>query len=152
MADFNYKSNSINLSDLQDIGNSTPIKNYPEIQNANNSELKKMITTLKNIINERDEEIQKLKNQLDTIQGRLKGYVTQQVDAIKEQYAALFQEEVSTIKRNLTSNIEQMFNNKMNEFEETFVKSSDVYSKEQIDDLFITKTEADNTFVKKTNN
>ena len=110
MADFNYKSNSINLSDLQDIGNSTPIKNYPEIQNANNSELKKMITTLKNIINERDEEIQKLKNQLDTIQGRLKGYVTQQVDAIKEQYAALFQEEVSTIKRNLTSNIEQMFN------------------------------------------
>ena len=152
MADFNYKSNSINLSDLQDIGNSTPIKNYPEIQNANNSELKKMITTLKNIINERDEEIQKLKNQLDTIQGRLKGYVTQQVDAIKEQYAALFQEEVSTIKRNLTSNIEQMFNNKMNEFKETFVKSSDVYSKEQIDDLFITKTEADNTFVKKTNN
>ena len=152
MADFNYKSNNINLSDLQDIGNSTPIKNYPEIQNANNSELKKMITTLKNIINERDEEIQKLKNQLTAIQGGLKGYVTQQVDAIKEQYAALFQEEVSTIKRNLTSNIEQMFNNKMNEFEETYAKSSDVYSKEQIDDLFITKTEADNTFVKKTNN
>ena len=152
MADFNYKSNNINLSDLQDIGNSTPIKNYPEIQNANNSELKKMITTLKNIINERDEEIQKLKNQLAAIQGGLKGYVTQQVDVIKEQYAALFQEEVSTIKRNLTSNIEQMFNNKMNEFEETYAKSSDVYSKEQIDDLFITKTEADNTFVKKTNN
>lgn len=152
MADFNYKSNNINLSDLQDIGNSTPIKNYPEIQNANNSELKKMITTLKNIINERDEEIQKLKNQLTAIQGGLKGYVTQQVDVIKEQYAALFQEEVSTIKRNLTSNIEQMFNNKMNEFEETYAKSSDVYSKKQINDLFITKTEADNTFVKKTNN
>ena len=152
MADFNYKSNSINLSNLQDIGNSTPIKNYPEIQNANNSELKKMITTLKNIINERDEEIQKLKNQLTAIQGGLKGYVTQQVDVIKEQYASLFQEEVSTIKRNLTSNIEQMFNNKMDEFEETYAKSSDVYSKEQIDDLFITKTEADNTFVKKTNN
>lgn len=149
MADFNYKLNSINL---QDIGNSTPIKNYPEIQNANNSELKKMITDLKNIINERDEEIKNLSNQLAKIQGGLKGYVTQQVDAIKEQYAALFQEEVSTIKRNLTSNIEQMFNNKMDEFEETFVKSSDVYSKEQIDDLFITKTEADNTFVKKTNN
>lgn len=152
MADFNYKSNNINLSDLQDIGNSTLIKKYPEIQNANNSELKKMITTLKNIINERDEEIQKLKNQLATIQGSLNGYVTQQVDTIKEQYAALFQEEVSTIKRNLTSNIEQMFNNKMNEFEETYAKSSDVYSKEQINDLFITKTEADNTFVKKTNN
>ena len=45
-----------------------------------------------------------------------------------------------------------MFNNKIDEFEETFVKSSDVYSKEQINDLFITKTEADNTFVKKTNN
>lgn len=149
MADFKYKLNSINL---QDIENSTYIKKYPEIQNANNSELKKMITDLKNIINERDEEIQKLKNQLAKIQGELKGYVTQQVDAIKEQYAVLFQEEVSTIKRNLTSNIEQMFNNKMNEFEETYAKSSDVYSKEQIDDLFITKTEADNTFVKKTNN
>ena len=152
MAEFRYKSNSINLSDLQDIGGSTPIKNYPGIQNANNSELKEMITTLKNIINERDEEIQKLKDQLATIQGGLNGYVTQQVDAIKEQYAALFQEEVSTIKRNLTSNIEQMFNNKMSEFEETYAKSSDVYPKEQINDLFITKTEADNKFVKKTNN
>lgn len=149
MADFKYKLNIINL---QDIGNSTPIKSYPEIQNANNSELKKMITDLKNIINERDEEIKNLSNQLAKIQGGLKGYVTQQVDAIKEQYAALFQEEVSTIKRNLTSNIEQMFNNKMDEFEETYAKSSDVYSKEQINDLFITKTEADNTFVKKTNN
>ena len=149
MADFNYKLNSINL---QDIGNSTPIKNYPEIQNANNSELKKMITDLKNIINERDEEIKNLSNRLAKIQGNLNGYVTQQVDAIKEQYAALFQEEVSTIKRNLTSNIEQMFNNKMSKFEETYAKSSDVYSKKQINDLFITKTEADNTFVKKTNN
>ena len=149
MADFKYKLNSINL---QDIENSTYIKKYPEIQNANNSELKKMITDLKNIINERDEEIKNLSNKLASIQGGLKGYVTQQVDAIKEQYAALFQEEVSTIKRNLTSNIEQMFNNKMNEFEETYAKSSDVYSKKQINDLFITKTEADNTFVKKTNN
>lgn len=149
MADFKYKLNIINL---QDIGNSTPIKSYPEIQNANNSELKKMITDLKNIINERDEEIKNLSNQLAKIQGGLKGYVTQQVDAIKEQYAALFQEEVSTIKRNLTSNIEQMFNNKMSKFEETYAKSSDVYSKKQINDLFITKTEADNTFVKKTNN
>ena len=149
MADFKYKLNSINL---QDIENSTYIKKYPEIQNANNSELKKMITDLKNIINERDEEIKNLSNKLASIQDGLKGYVTQQVDAIKEQYAALFQEEVSTIKRNLTSNIEQMFNNKMNEFEETYAKSSDVYSKKQINDLFITKTEADNTFVKKTNN
>ena len=149
MADFNYKLNSINL---QDIENSTYIKKYPEIQNANNSELKKMITDLKNIINERDEEIKNLSNKLASIQGGLKGYATQQVDVIKEQYAALFQEEVSTIKRNLTSNIEQMFNNKMDEFEETYAKSSDVYSKEQINDLFITKTEADNTFVKKTNN
>ena len=45
-----------------------------------------------------------------------------------------------------------MFNNKMSEFEETYAKSSDVYPKEQINDLFITKTEADNKFVKKTNN
>ncbi len=134
------------------IDGSTPIKNFPEEYNKLIDDLVTEINRLNNLVSSKDKEIKKLSNQLATIQGSLNGYVTQQVDVIKEQYAALFQEEVSTIKRTLTSNIEQMFNNKMNEFEETFAKSSDVYSKEQIDDLFITKTEADNTFVKKTNN
>ena len=134
------------------IDGSTPIKNFPEEYNKLIADLVTEINGLNNLVSSKDEEIKNLSNQLAKIQGGLKGYVTQQVDAIKEQYAALFQEEVSTIKRNLTSNIEQMFNNKMDEFEETYAKSSDVYSKEQINDLFITKTEADNTFVKKTNN
>ena len=134
------------------IDGSTPIKNFPEEYNKLIADLVTEINGLNNLVSSKDKEIKKLSNQLATIQGSLKGYVTQQVDAIKEQYAALFQEEVSTIKRNLTSNIEQMFNNKMSKFEETYVKSSDVYSKKQINDLFITKTEADNTFVKKTNN
>ena len=134
------------------IDGSTPIKNFPEEYNKLIADLVTEINGLNNLVSSKDKEIKKLSNQLATIQGSLKGYVTQQVDAIKEQYAALFQEEVSRIKRNLTSNIEQMFNNKMSKFEETYVKSSDVYSKKQINDLFITKTEADNTFVKKTNN
>lgn len=134
------------------IDGSTPIKNFPEKYNGLITDLVTEINRLNYLVSSKDKEIKKLSNQLATIQGSLNGYVTQQVDTIKEQYAALFQEEVSTIKRNLTSNIEQMFNNKMNEFEETYAKSSDVYSKKQINDLFITKTEADNTFVKKTNN
>lgn len=134
------------------IDGSTPIKNFPEEYNKLIDDLVTEINGLNKLVSSKDEEIQNLSNQLTRIQGDLNGYVTKQVDAIKEQYAALFQEEVSAIKRNLTSNIEQMFNNKMNEFEETYAKSSDVYSKKQINDLFITKTEADNTFVKKTNN
>lgn len=134
------------------IDGSTPIKDFPEEYNKLIVDLVTEINGLNKLVSSKDEEIQNLSNQLTRIQGDLNGYVTKQVDAIKEQYAALFQEEVSAIKRNLTSNIEQMFNNKMNEFEETYAKSSDVYSKKQINDLFITKTEADNTFVKKTNN
>lgn len=134
------------------IDGSTPIKNFPEEYNKLIDDLVTEINGLNNLVSSKDKEIKKLSNQLATIQGDLNGYVAKQVDAIKEQYAALFQEEVSAIKRNLTSNIEQMFNNKMDEFEETYAKSSDVYSKKQINDLFITKTEADNTFVKKTNN
>jgi len=137
---------------LTKIENSTPVKEFPGIYNGNINQLIIEIDRLNNLVSSKDTEIQKLKDQLATIQSGLSGYVTQQVDAIKEQYAALFQEEVSTIKRNLTSNIEQMFNNKMSEFEGTYAKSSDVYPKEQINDLFITKTEADNKFVKKTNN
>ena len=134
------------------IDGSTPIKNFPKEYNKLIDDLVAEINRLNNLVSSKDTEIQNLSNQLAKIQGELKGYVTKQVDAIKEQYAALFQEEVSAIKRNLTSNIEQMFNNKMDEFEEIYAKSSDVYSKKQINDLFITKTEADNTFVKKTNN
>lgn len=134
------------------IDGSTPIKNFPEEYNKLIADLVTEINGLNNLVSSKDKEIKKLSNQLATIQGSLNGYVTQQVDTIKEQYAALFQEEISAIKINLTSNIEQMFNNKMDEFEETYAKSSDVYSKKQINDLFITKTEADNTFVKKTNN
>lgn len=134
------------------IDGSTPIKNFPEEYNKLIDDLVTEINGLNNLVSSKDKKIENLSNQLATIQGDLNGYVAKQVDAIKEQYAALFQEEVSAIKRNLTSNIEQMFNNKMSKFEETFVKSSDVYSKKQINDLFITKTEADNTFVKKTNN
>ena len=134
------------------IDGSTYIKNFPEEYNKLIDDLVTEINGLNNLVSSKDKEIKKLSNQLATIQGDLNGYVAKQVDAIKEQYAALFQEEVSAIKRNLTSNIEQMFNNKMDEFEETYAKSSDVYSKKQINDLFITKTEADNTFVKKTNN
>ena len=134
------------------IDGSTPIKKFPEEYNKLIKDLVTEINGLNNLVSSKDKEIEKLSNQLATIQGDLNGYVAKQVDAIKEQYAALFQEEISAIKRNLTSNIEQMFNNKMNEFEETYAKSSDVYSKKQINDLFITKTEADNTFVKKTNN
>ena len=134
------------------IDGSTHIKDFPKEYNKLIADLVTEINGLNNLVSSKDEEIQNLSNQLATIQGDLNGYVAKQVDAIKEQYAALFQEEVSAIKRNLTSNIEQMFNNKMDEFEETYAKSSDVYSKKQINDLFITKTEADNTFVKKTNN
>ena len=104
------------------IDGSTPIKNFPEEYNKLIDDLVAEINRLNNLVSSKDTEIQNLRTQL------------------------------TTLKTNLKADFSTWFDQKMSKFEETFAKSSDVYSKEQIDDLFITKTEADNTFVKKTNN
>ena len=108
--------------ELKTIKNSTPVKEFPGIYNGNIDSLISEINRLNNLISSKDKEIQNLRTQL------------------------------TTLKTNLKADFSTWFDQKMSKFEETFVKSSDVYSREQIDDLFITKTEADNTFVKKTNN
>ena len=104
------------------IDGSTPIKNFPEEYNKLIADLVTEINGLNNLVSSKDKEIQNLSNQL------------------------------ASLKTNLKADFSTWFDQKMNEFEETYAKSSDVYSKKQINDLFITKTEADNTFVKKTNN
>lgn len=104
------------------IDGSTPIKNFPEEYNKLIADLVDEINGLNNLVSSKDKEIQNLSNQL------------------------------ASLKTNLKADFSTWFDQKMNEFEETYAKSSDVYSKKQINDLFITKTEADNTFVKKTNN
>ena len=104
------------------IDGSTPIKNFPEEYNKLIADLVTEINMLNNLVSSKDKEIQNLSNQL------------------------------ASLKTNLKADFSTWFDQKMNEFEETYAKSSDVYSKKQINDLFITKTEADNTFVKKTNN
>ena len=104
------------------IDGSTPIKNFPEKYNGLITDLVTEINRLNNLVSSKDKEIQDLRTQL------------------------------TSLEKNLKADFSTWFDQKMSKFEETFVKSSDVYSKEQIDDLFITKTEADNTFVKKTNN
>ena len=104
------------------IDGSTPIKNFPEEYNKLIDDLVTEINGLNNLVSSKDTEIQNLRTQLTSLQTSLK------------------------------ADFSTWFDQKMSKFEETFVKSSDVYSKEQINDLFITKTEADNTFVKKTNN
>lgn len=104
------------------IDGSTPIKNFPEEYNKLIDDLVTEINMLNNLVSSKDKEIQNLSNQL------------------------------ASLKTNLKADFSTWFDQKMNEFEETYAKSSDVYSKKQINDLFITKTEADNTFVKKTNN
>lgn len=108
--------------ELKTIKNSTPVKEFPGIYNGNIDSLISEINRLNNLISSKDTEIQNLSNQL------------------------------VSLKTNLKADFSTWFDQKMNEFEETYAKSSDVYSKKQINDLFITKTEADNTFVKKTNN
>ena len=108
--------------ELKTIENSTPVKEFPGIYNGNIDSLISEINRLNNLVSSKDTEIQNLRTQL------------------------------TTLKTNLKADFSTWFDQKMSKFEETFVKSSDVYSKEQINDLFITKTEADNTFVKKTNN
>ena len=108
--------------ELKTIKNSTPVKEFPGIYNGNIDSLISEINRLNNLVSSKDKEIQNLKTQLISLQ------------------------------TNLKADFSTWFDQKMSKFEETFVKSSDVYSKEQINDLFITKTEADNTFVKKTNN
>ena len=108
--------------ELKTIKNSTPVKEFPGIYNGNIDSLISEINRLNNLVSSKDKEIQNLKTQLISLQ------------------------------TNLKADFSTWFDQKMSKFEETYVKSSDVYSKEQIDDLFITKTEADNTFVKKTNN
>ena len=108
--------------ELKTIKNSTPVKESPGIYNGNIDSLISEINRLNNLVSSKDTEIQNLRTQLISLQSNLK------------------------------ADFSTWFDQKMSKFEETFVKSSDVYSKEQIDDLFITKTEADNTFVKKTNN
>lgn len=108
--------------ELKTIKNSTPVKEFPGIYNGNIDSLISEINRLNNLISSKDTEIQNLRTQLTSLQTNLKAYFS------------------------------TWFDQKMNKFEETYVKSSDVYSKKQINDLFITKTEADNTFVKKTNN
>ena len=104
------------------IDGSTPIKDFPEEYNKLIDDLVTEINGLNNLVSSKDKEIQNLSNQL------------------------------ASLKTNLKADFSTWFDQKMNEFEETYAKSSDVYSKKQINDLFITKTEADNTFVKKTNN
>ena len=104
------------------IDGSTPIKNFPEEYNKLIADLVTEINGLNNLVSSKDKEIQNLSNQLTLLQTNLKAYFS------------------------------TWFDQKMSKFEETYAKSSDVYSKKQINDLFITKTEADNTFVKKTNN
>lgn len=104
------------------IDGSTPIKNFPEEYNKLIADLVDEINGLNNLVSSKDKEIQNLSNQL------------------------------ASLKTNLKADFSTWFDQKMDEFEETYAKSSDVYSKKQINDLFITKTEADNTFVKKTNN
>lgn len=104
------------------IDGSTPIKKFPEEYNKLIKDLVTEINGLNNLVSSKDKEIQNLSNQL------------------------------ASLKTNLKADFSTWFDQKMNEFEETYAKSSDVYSKKQINDLFITKTEADNTFVKKTNN
>ena len=108
--------------ELKTIKNSTPVKEFPGIYNGNIDSLISEINRLNNLVSSKDKEIQNLKTQLISLQ------------------------------TNLKADFRTWFDQKMSKFEETYVKSSDVYSKEQINDLFITKTEADNTFVKKTNN
>lgn len=104
------------------IDGSTPIKDFPEEYNKLIADLVDEINGLNNLVSSKDKEIQNLSNQL------------------------------ASLKTNLKADFSTWFDQKMDEFEETYAKSSDVYSKKQINDLFITKTEADNTFVKKTNN
>lgn len=104
------------------IDGSTPIKNFPEEYNKLIADLVTEINGLNNLVSSKDKEIENLSNQLTSLQTNLKAYFS------------------------------TWFDQKMSKFEETYAKSSDVYSKKQINDLFITKTEADNTFVKKTNN
>ena len=104
------------------IDGSTPIKNFPEKYNGLITDLVTEINRLNNLVSSKDKEIQDLRTQLTSLEKNLKAYFS------------------------------TWFDQKMSKFEEAFAKSSDVYSKEQINDLFITKTEADNTFVKKTNN
>lgn len=72
MAEFNIKSNDINLNGLQNIEGSTPIRNYPSVQNANNEELKRMIQNLQNLIVERDAYIDKLRSDFIKESNRLK--------------------------------------------------------------------------------
>ena len=104
------------------IDGSTYLKDFPEEYNKLIDDLVTEINGLNNLVSSKDKEIKNLNDQL------------------------------ATLKTNLKADFSTWFDQKMSKFEETFVKSSDVYSKEQINDLFITKTEADNTFVKKTNN
>ena len=104
------------------IDGSTYLKDFPEKYNKLIDDLVTEINGLNNLVSSKDTEIQNLRTQL------------------------------TSLEKNLKADFSTWFDQKMSKFEETFVKSSDVYSKEQIDDLFITKTEADNTFVKKTNN
>ena len=116
--------------ELKTIKNSTPVKEFPGIYNGNIDSLISEINGLNNLISSKDKEIQDLRTQLTSLEKNLKA-----------DFSTWFDQKMSKF--------EEAF---VKKFEEAFVKSSDVYSKKQIDDLFITKTEADNTFVKKTNN
>ncbi len=106
----------------REISGSTPLKDFPERYNGLISDLNDKITDLENALDKKNTEIDNLKKT------------------------------ITSLEANLKASFSTWFDQKMNEFEETYAKSSDVYSKKQINDLFITKTEADNTFVKKTNN
>lgn len=106
----------------REISGSTPLKDFPERYNGLISDLNDKITDLENALDKKNTEIENLKKT------------------------------ITSLEANLKASFSTWFDQKMSKFEETYAKSSDVYSKKQINDLFITKTEADNTFVKKTNN
>ena len=110
MAEFNIKSNNINLNGLQNIEGSTPIKNYPGIQNANNAELKRMVKTLQDLVDERDKKIKKMEsdfnNALASIRAEYQTKLDQKFSEYEREYA-----KVSELVSLLENTFEKKTNN-----------------------------------------
>ena len=96
------------MNNLNELKQTTPVHDFPDIYNANNQELVNRITSLEQQLEAKDLEISQLKLQLGQY-------------AIKSQFARWFDEKMKEIDGRIQT-LEGDFDNKMSEFNNKFVK------------------------------
>lgn len=96
------------MNNLNELKQTTPVHDFPDIYNANNQELVRRITALEEQLAAKTDEISKLEFQLNQY-------------AIKSQFARWFDEKMREFDGRIQA-LEGDFDNKMSEFNNKFVK------------------------------